>query len=455
MQETFRSYYPPSESEIVEMWKTGLVVLDTNALLNLFRYSISSQEDYLRILENLSDRLWIPHQVALEFHKRRLDVIEDSRNTHKKVKEQLEKAGDTFLSTLRGFRKQSSVDVKSLIDMYEEGTGKIYEELKKQEEAQSDLAKVEEREREIWDRIANLFRGRVGKSFTEEALEALYAEGEKRFEKEIPPGFRDKGKGIPGMYGDLLIWMQILEYSKSNPNVAIFVTDDRKEDWWSIRKGKTSGPRQELIEEFYEASGGKRVHFYSVDLFLEVGKERLTVEVNESTLEEVRNFSAHDNEFNQIMNSRTFQERPTFVKSIVKADLMGIVSDTKLLEWEFHTQRLETLDADIPQKYLVQPDDFDWENNDEPDYWIQQAQDEQKWNQEMVKWHSTKLRSLRTVREVVSEAYSKLIHPGYSNILLSDIYKLGEFELELERLGDAIHRNFELRRSYKSSVTPF
>jgi glycine cleavage system regulatory protein len=71
----------------------------------------------------------------------------------------------------------------------------------------------------------------------------------------------------------------------------IFVTDDRKEDWWRIFKGQTLGPRVELVEEYLAASG-KRIHFYKPDQFLKHAKKLLSVEVSDSSVGEVRNVSS-------------------------------------------------------------------------------------------------------------------------------------------------------------------
>ena len=38
--------------------------------------------------------------------------------------------------------------------------------------------------------------------------------------------------------------------TKDNKRDVIFITDDKKEDWWNICKGRTIGPRVELIKEF-------------------------------------------------------------------------------------------------------------------------------------------------------------------------------------------------------------
>ena len=75
MRKQFSGFYPPTGEELAGLWDDGLVVLDTNALLNLYRYSDTTSSEFLEVLRILGNRLWIPYQVAFEFQRRRLDVI--------------------------------------------------------------------------------------------------------------------------------------------------------------------------------------------------------------------------------------------------------------------------------------------------------------------------------------------------------------------------------------------
>ncbi len=69
MRGTFFGYYRPSEIELETLWKNCLFVFDANLLLNLYRYSKEASDDLLRVLQSISGRLWIPHQVALEYQE--------------------------------------------------------------------------------------------------------------------------------------------------------------------------------------------------------------------------------------------------------------------------------------------------------------------------------------------------------------------------------------------------
>lgn len=85
MKNSFFGYYHPREEELHELWETCLFVLDANVLLNLYRYSPGTSASLINILTEISNRLWIPHQVALEYQTNRLDEIARQAEIYAKV----------------------------------------------------------------------------------------------------------------------------------------------------------------------------------------------------------------------------------------------------------------------------------------------------------------------------------------------------------------------------------
>lgn len=67
MKEEFFGFYDPTQEEVDISWKDDTFIFDTNALLNLYRYPESTRNDYLSVVNELNDRLYMPHQVGLEF----------------------------------------------------------------------------------------------------------------------------------------------------------------------------------------------------------------------------------------------------------------------------------------------------------------------------------------------------------------------------------------------------
>ena len=79
MKNRFPGYFRPSQAEFDQLWKSGLVVPDTNILLHLFRYGKSTREEVVKSLRAFGTRVWVPYQVGFEFIKRWRDVDSDNR----------------------------------------------------------------------------------------------------------------------------------------------------------------------------------------------------------------------------------------------------------------------------------------------------------------------------------------------------------------------------------------
>jgi hypothetical protein len=130
----------------------------------------------------------------------------------------------------------------------------------------------------IYERLDKIYtKDKIGSPYkTKERLIEIYSEGEHRYRNEIPPGFNDD------KFGDLILWFQMMDYVKVEEQPIIFVTDDRKDDWW-LKKNKNThiGPHPNLVQEFmYETN--QLVHIYLPKGFLKWGNKYL----NESKLED-------------------------------------------------------------------------------------------------------------------------------------------------------------------------
>jgi len=90
------------------------------------------------------------------------------------------------------------------------------------------------------------------------------------------------------IYGDFLIWKQILSHSKTNSiENVIFITNDNKEDWWHIHEGKTISPRVELIEEALNEAKIKIFHMYNLNNFIKHAKQSLAANISNQSIKEI------------------------------------------------------------------------------------------------------------------------------------------------------------------------
>jgi hypothetical protein len=90
MREQFAHFYAPDEDATASAMRTGLVVPDTNVLLGLYKVQRTARRELGAALGKLGDRLWIPHQVGLEFHRNRLSVIAEQEAYFGKTQQEID-----------------------------------------------------------------------------------------------------------------------------------------------------------------------------------------------------------------------------------------------------------------------------------------------------------------------------------------------------------------------------
>ncbi len=83
MKDLFFWKFPLSETDLAELWEKATFVFDTNFLLDFYRVSSSTSDDYFRILEYLKDRdrIWLPYQVADEFFQHQKETIDKEKKS--------------------------------------------------------------------------------------------------------------------------------------------------------------------------------------------------------------------------------------------------------------------------------------------------------------------------------------------------------------------------------------
>lgn len=318
----YEKYYLNEEIK-KKLLSEAIVVFDTSALLDLYYYSNETKTEILdNVFEKLKDRLWLPAQVKFEFLKNREQVCEKPINTYrnllkvsdksdgghvKKIKETTEKITtitikeiNNQLKTLKEktknkekhpyleetfFKKMDSevISFEKYIKDFEKITIEFY---KKFEEV------IKEKEEEIKksileDKVLNAVneKFKVGNEYTFDKLMNIVKEGQIRYANDIPPGYEDlDDKAGIQIYGDLIIWKQILEYAKSIKKPIIFVSNDVKPDWIDPLIKET--PRFELLKEFNSYTN-EYFWSYNISRFLYEINKILDTKLKENVLEEI------------------------------------------------------------------------------------------------------------------------------------------------------------------------
>lgn len=302
MRNVFQSFYPPSKEFFDVLWKDALIVLDTNVLLDMYRYSDSTRGDFLALFEKIADRLWIPHQVGLEFSRNRPGVIAEQVQMFQKATSLLSSLRESTakeIEKILSFRLHPVLSKEEFKKAFEDPLAELEHKIEDYTKTHPDLLKDDP----ILDSLLHLLDGRVGQPFDDKRLEEIYKDGKQRYQKDVPPGYEDargpNKKEGNAIYGDLVLWLQILEHVKtSKVSGVIFVCNDMKEDWWWFSKGRNLGCRPELRDELH-ASSGASFHIYTSERFLHYAPDRIKIEVKEESINEVRTLEKKNREANE------------------------------------------------------------------------------------------------------------------------------------------------------------
>lgn len=289
MKSKFPGYFKLTDDEINNLWGNALFVFDANILLNLYRYSDETRDDFFKILEKVKDRIWIPHQSASEFFENRLNVISQQEKSYEDAINSLKSIENEFKNS-----RQHPFIKKKLLKKFSDLSAEICEQLNDSKEFHNKRIHQDD----VLSKIENLFNERVGNEYDQSELEVIYKEGEIRFLDKIPPGYKDSSKKDESSkdvrkFGDLIVWKQILKKSKELKQGIILITDDRKEDWWVRFKGKTLSPRPELKKEFQNETE-QPFHMYQSDRFLEFARDFLNEKINDNAIQEIRDLRRLD-----------------------------------------------------------------------------------------------------------------------------------------------------------------
>ncbi len=270
MKDKYPGWYPKSASEASALWDNAIFVPDANVLLHCLRHPAGVREELLRLFDVLKASLWIPYQVGLEFHRNRLDVELGAQDAYESLMRDQEAVLEKARERLRQLRAHPTISVAKELAALDMFAGDF--------RARMVAAQATHPVQEIADavgRLTQLLDGRIGDKWKPDQLAVLKKEGEDRYAKKIPPGYKDakKDAGEFDKFGDLIIWKEMIAKAKSDKRPVIFISDDAKEDWWWIHKGRKLGPRPELVEEFH-AGSDQDFHIYEFGQFLRFAAER-------------------------------------------------------------------------------------------------------------------------------------------------------------------------------------
>ena len=289
-----------------------IIFLDTNILAYLYKLHASARAEFFMWTSSAlrENRLKIPAWSASEYlsrvKKRELHLYTPKNNNpdqHKKALGVMHETAalfvdDTVLRSI-GFERNRAdflAEFRRAIDKLPEFT-RAFNHQFNPEDVHEEIQK-------------NLSTAILDSDLAGLCIRAV-REGDARFEHRLPPGFRDENKG-ENRFGDLIIWFEILQYSKEKREAfpkVLFVTNDEKSDWVyapqrrmeaDVKKGRIPVPNRQpdlkvidprLVSEFQRVVKHKNIVICSLpslieglskDSPLEFGQLAAAIQINHS-----------------------------------------------------------------------------------------------------------------------------------------------------------------------------
>jgi len=313
--------YSLTDEREENLWKDAIFVFDSSALLYFYSIPKATRvKIYADEFEKLSNRLWIPFHIQYEYMKNRERCIYETYTPMKKKVQDInikalvsikktdllnkidEVSRESKKEDKHPYIEQTEIDkfkenIDATISQIELSISKMSEQIDcfKQNvlnQIENEVISVKDSD-DVLEALDKFFK--IGREYSYDEILEITKEGKHRYEFKIPPGYGDeKEKKGMQIFGDLIIWKQILEYSEEAKKPIIFITNDitKDDDWCYLEKGtknRISYPREELIKEIKDFSG---VDFwmYSFPQFLKNANKYLKSTIKEDVIQNVSQF---------------------------------------------------------------------------------------------------------------------------------------------------------------------
>ena len=276
--------------------RSGLVFVDANVLLDLYRVKSSTRKQAKAVLSSIQPRLRLTYYVAVEYFKNRQKVIDEKNqeissasSRHKKTLENLKKEISDAVSGNQAILASSGTlegDIDHLITKIEEVFASSVEQ------------KIDQKNDEVLSDLLSIFAQGVEGPPSQDSILETEEDGAKRYQRRIPPGFSDdekkenvqfSGLEFQSKYGDFHFWKDVMRISREENSPAVVVTSDRKSDWWQLDSSKRIiSVHPHLRYEFRECVG-KDFVLMSFKDFLGNAEAFGAPRVNEESVSDVEN----------------------------------------------------------------------------------------------------------------------------------------------------------------------
>ncbi|QLH23586.1 PIN-like domain-containing protein [Streptomyces sp. Rer75] len=319
----------PLREDYERVFRSGMVALDTNVLLNLYRSNERTRKDTLAVLGMLRDRLWIPHQVLSEFwrnrespsvrHHHRAKAKEATASLDK-VKRSTEDALERWVAAVHLKNDERVTErIRGALEALGETMGDLRDLIEAQAESDALRGTAQTHTDPVLAELEPVLQGRVGEPLSPTEHDNAVREAQTRADDEIPPGYEDFKKKEPEQAaGDYVLWVQLLTEAKTRGCDVLLVTGDVKKDWWTpARDGDIPArPRPELVVELW-AHAGVRLYMLTPSELLVWANQLLGLEVDEGSVSDLEQLREADGDADTVDGEWTLQSLASFMTNLM------------------------------------------------------------------------------------------------------------------------------------------
>ncbi|HTJ72797.1 MAG TPA: PIN-like domain-containing protein [Actinospica sp.] len=294
------AYRTVSEEEYRRLFMNGMITLDANALLNLYRYHPATRGDLLNLLKQLKARVWIAHHAMREFFDSRTGVIDSQSKELENTIAKLRKSEAEFQTSINTWANRAGLPEQQLAELTGITGSAVEKVIAKLGELGADEAfkdADDTAEDPVIAELASILETSVGPPLPETELLAAKEVARERIASKVPPGWKDANKPV-NREGDYLVWYETLREAKVRGLDVLFITGDVKEDWWYRSKGEAKGPLPELVAEM-KAKAGVSLYMLRPASFLKHASQILNVSVSADSVQDAERVSSQFRTYNQ------------------------------------------------------------------------------------------------------------------------------------------------------------
>jgi hypothetical protein len=285
----FDTYKTVTSADYSALFKTGLITLDANTLLDLYRYHVETRQALLDTLAQLEGRLWVPHQAMFEFFENRVSVIESRADEAEQVIEDLQKKEIDLESAVRQWANRTGLSRDksgAMIDTIRVAVNTVAAQIR-DDLSDDSISQAEDTAKDpVLASLNSILQKSVGGPLPDAELLNALKEAKQRIIDKRPPGWRDANKRR-NPEGDYLIWYETLREARCRKADVLLVTGDIKDDWWRREHGEARGPLPELAHEMHETAG-VRLFMLRPESLLIHARDILKIRVSNDAVEDAR-----------------------------------------------------------------------------------------------------------------------------------------------------------------------